>query len=50
MLKTIKGFDNVDFNKSFKLSDSRLRGHSLKLFMSWLLIRLQEVCIWFQMC
>ena len=34
MFKIIKGFDNVDYNKFFKLSDNRLRGHSFKLFKS----------------
>ena len=34
MFKVIKGLDNVDHTKFFKLSENRLRGHSLKLFKS----------------
>ena len=32
MLKLIRGFDNVDYKEFFQLSDTRLEGHSLKLF------------------
>ena len=34
MFKIIKGFDNINYNIFFQLSDTRLRGHSLKLFKS----------------
>ena len=34
MFEINKGFYNVDYNKFFRLSDNRLRVHSLKLFKS----------------
>ena len=34
MFKIIKGFDNVDYKKFSQLSDTRFRGHSLKLSKS----------------
>ena len=34
VFKILKGFDNISYNDFFALSNTQLRGHSLKLFKS----------------